>query len=213
MPRCTFSHRRTISYQCRKVEKPKGTLVLIHGLQQSGDAIFSLLRPYLPDDWNIFAPDGPFTLISRSDQGVQIHYTWYVFDPVKNHYLVDMSDGCTYLEQFLLAQNLSEDPLVIVGYSQGGYLAPIAAKSIASVSQVIGINCRFRDEILNTPLPFRLDAIHGTNDPLVEPKRARQCHQSIMQSGNRGQFWAIEGEGHRLTPKIGAQLEQIIGLA
>jgi len=93
-------------------------------------------------------------------------------------------------------------PKCIAGYSQGGYLAPFLAKNLSGVSQVIGINGRFRDEQLSGPLPFRLDGVNGEQDAFVDPVRARECHAAIVASGVQGSFIMVPDAGHGIGPGI-----------
>lgn len=201
---------RNVGVATRELGNPKPTVLLLHGYLQCGSSIFKLLDPFIPQSYQVIAPNGLFPVARGVGEHITLRYTWYFFNPATNQYLIDMEQACDYLKHIAESFKLTSAPLIIIGYSQGGYLAPFAAQHLPSTTRVIGINCRFRAENLCNPLSFRLDAIHGLADVLVDPKRARGNHQEILNCGNKGTFHGIPNEGHRFTPAIGRELAQIL---
>lgn len=200
---------RDVTYALRPASQPKGICLLLHGYLQTGHDILKLMAPYLPQDWTLLAPNGLFPVAQGQGQQIHLRYSWYFFNPNTNEYLISMEPACQYLKAFMSSHSSNGLPVKVIGYSQGGYLAPVAAQALPTVQQVIGINCRFRAEILREPLSFRLDGIHGLDDVLVDPNRARQCHQDVMNKGNAGEFVGVEKAGHRFTAPMGAALQAI----
>ena len=51
--------------------------------------------------------------------------------------------------------NLLNKELFIIGYSQGGYLAPFVGLKCPNTSAVIGINCNYKTEFFNQKINFK----------------------------------------------------------
>ncbi len=179
------------------------TYLLLHGWQQRGQVVLDKLRPYCPDHVRLVAPDAPFPVAHQGPQGRRLGFGWYIFDPATQIYHVPMTTAVRMMRGFMTAVCPSARKVRVLGYSQGGYLAPFVAEALTNIVQVIGINCRFRDEVLTKPLPFRLDQVHGEKDVLVDPARSMQSHCQILKHGNRGVFHPVAEAGHGISTHIG----------
>ena len=102
-------------------------------------------------------------------------------------------------------------PLTIIGYSQGGYLAPFVGEKIPQTKHVIGVNCRFRFDKLPDKLNFKIDGIHGEQDENVDPLRAKESFGVLKDRGASGGFYIVEKEGHRLTLPFKEKIRQLLG--
>src|SRR6185437_10372783 len=89
-------------------------------------------------------------------------------------------------------------PLRIVGFSQGGYLAPFLAERVPQARQVIGIHSTYLYEELGSTLSFRTDNIVGERDPIVEPEISRRSHAEVVRRSKGGEFICLPGIGHEL---------------
>ena len=212
MPGTSLQITWNAEYELRKAKSNK-LVLLLHGFQQSGSLIYRLLEDAIDSSFNLLAPNAPFPIPQKTGSGYRVSYTWYFFDPETDTYFYDMSLAIEYIEALLKNLDLKDKDVTVIGYSQGGYLAPFVAERLSAVSQVIGVNCRFRDEALTGPLPFRLDAIHGAADVLVDPKRAQRCHEAILENGGEGVFRLIEGGGHGITPEVRHQISTLLRAA
>ncbi|CAM2068910.1 Abhydrolase-2 domain-containing protein [Sulfidibacter corallicola] len=186
-------------------------LILLHGFGQRGAVIQTKLQPFLKNmEAMRIAPDAPFPIPEKTAGGFRLGFTWYFFDPKTGIYHVDMQQAVTQVSALVRAMDWWHRPKRVIGYSQGGYLAPFVGLALERVTQVIGINCRFRAESLTGKLPFRLDAVHGARDLMVDPKRAASCHGEILERGNEGEFHLVEGAGHGIGDDIGRAVERQI---
>lgn len=201
MGQCTLSLTRNVDYAEQNGHSPKRRVLLLHGYQQRGETILKLLGPCFDEDTHVIAPNGFFPMAYRAGNNFRLGYTWYFFDPATGVYAVPMDPALTYLETFWATLDLPALPLTVVGYSQGGYLTPFAAERLGA-ERAVGVNSRFRDEDLARPLSFRVDAVHGDKDPLVDPQRSKASHGRILEAGNRGVFSSIAGAGHRIDDQI-----------
>lgn len=162
-------------------------------------ALASLAEP----DQAILAPDGLFPVpITAPGKPLKLGYTWYIFDPSTDRYLVDMKTACAYIDSLVQTLGLANLPVRIIGFSMGAYLAPHVGLTLKHCRHVIGINGRFRSEVLKDPLPFVIDGIHGADDQMVDPQRAAERHAGLLACGSKGRFTLVEHEGHRLSGRM-----------
>ena len=212
MATCRIQWTATVRYQIREVPRPSRSVILLHGFGQTGSEILAKLTETLAEDDFALAPDAPFPFPQREAGSLGEGFAWYFFDPVTNRYLNSMDAALEYLAAWYEQAVPRELPIAIAGYSQGGYLAPFLGLRLPRVERVTGINCRFRSEALPARLPFRLDAVHGSDDKLVDMERARACHGAIMAEGNAGCFQSVAGAGHGLNEAIRAAVRSSLAV-
>lgn len=194
-------------YRLREVPRPRELILLLHGYTESGVNMVRRLEPVFSADAAVLAPNGPFPMPRKTENGYKVGYAWYFYDPMKDEYFIDMELGCQYLKGLIEKLGLADLPTRIVGFSQGGYLAPFFASRHGSVIQVIGVASQFLHEEIPQDLPFRLDTIMGADDDVVSPDVARISHESLVARGARGSFELVPGVGHL----IDAQVQAVIG--
>lgn len=199
-------------------EPPQEVILLLHGFAESGARILKKLAPALPERLLqkalVIAPNAPFLMPHRTEHGYSATYSWYFYDPTTDEYAIDMSPAVEFLKNGLMQLGIDELPKRIIGFSQGGFLAPIAATSMRHVQHFIGIGCEtLVDEIPGAILqavPYRVDGVHGTLDESVNLERARASHQRLIQHGVKGAFHAIDGSGHRIDDAIREAVKRLL---
>lgn len=204
-----FPYPCEYSYQESATGNKKSLLLLLHGYQQTGVWIYKRLRKLFPD-YEIYSPNALFPLPHRLENSWLMTYGWYFFDPDTKEYIVDMQPAVDYLKAFLEPHLAGVEDIRIIGFSQGGYIAPVLAKELSQVKQVIGVGCRYRTELLTGQLGFRIDAIHGVEDQIVEHDRAQECHAQIISQGNTGEFLSMPSVGHELNPAVAEQVRAMM---
>ena len=210
MPSRTVNLAWDAEYALRSHDSPNKLVILLHGFQQRGQLIYNLLEGAINPDALVLAPNAPFPFPSKKPVGgYEMGYTWYFFDPEKDVYYYDMSLALNYLERLIEDLGYAKMPKSIIGYSQGGYLAPFLGEKLGWVEQVVGINCRFRSEALRAPLPYQLIGIHGEKDVLVDPERARRCHQELIDQGVEGRFHMLPNAGHGISGQVRSLLREL----
>ena len=211
MPERRIRPSWTARYSLLNPPGAKRLAILLHGYQQEGAVVFQSLSDCFGEATAVLAPDAPFPVFFGGKNGLRLGYTWYFFDPATDRYHLDMSQALDVLDELVGALGFAEKPKLVVGYSQGGYLAPFLGERLSGVTQVVGINCRFRSESLSEPLGFRLDGIHGARDQLVDPQRAQRCHRELIERGNRGAFHLLPECGHGVNETVRQRLASIVG--
>ncbi len=210
MPQRAIHLAWNADYEIREARKPEGLTILLHGYQQNGRILLASLRNCISENHVLLAPNAPFPVPLRTAAGNQLGYTWYFYDPETDVYFYDMSFAVAFLKALVEDLGLNHLPKTLVGYSQGGYLAPFLGLELERVRRVVGINCRFRSETLRPPLSFRLDGVHGARDQLVDPERAHRCHQELKAMGQAGSFTLIPECGHGISGPVRETLKSLL---
>lgn len=210
MPECVIPLALNAGYEIRSVADPAGLVILLHGYQQKGRIIFSSLHNCFDEGHVILAPDALFPVSVRTALGNHLGFSWYFYDPETDVYFYEMRHALKFLKVMVDQLGFGHLPKTVVGYSQGGYLAPFLGRELERVGQVIGINCRFRSECLRPPVTFRLDGIHGERDQMVDPVRSRRCHRELMEMGLSGGFTLVPDSGHGISGRTREALKECL---
>lgn len=198
--------------------KPREVIVLLHGFMESGKRALSKMGPGLPEVVSqralVIAPNAPFVLPippEKPGEPYRAGFSWYFYDRVTKEYYVDMETAVIFLSEGLRKLGVEDLPKRLIGYSQGGYLAPIAATRLRDVKQVIGISAEYLNEEIQLPAHYRLDGIHGELDEVVPIREGIESHQTTIQNHRLvGEFEKISGMGHKIDASAKAALRKIL---
>jgi predicted esterase len=173
-------------------------VLLLHGFDESGSRMIEKLKPALPVDALIIAPNGPFPQVHRAETGYRLGYSWYLYDPATQEYFIDMSVALDFLDQGLSALGVGALSKTVIGFSQGGYLAPFAAHCLTNVGKVIGIGCEYLVDEWPRGIKFEIHGIHGANDDVVTAEEARRSFDRIRELQIKGTFQLLSESEHRI---------------
>ena len=170
-----------------------------------GKFMYNTLKAYLPEDSLIISPNGPFLIPHKKEQSFVARYSWYFFDSEKKHFYINFEPAAQMLSSMLdtIAPNI---PVTVIGYSQGGYLAPKVAELYASVDKVIGIACTFRNNKFRER-DIEYHQIHSKQDIVVEYKGSKD---EFIKLRNPGKYIEIDDIGHKLGPAYFEALKNLI---
>ncbi len=200
--RLTVPAPMTCDTFCRGVEKPTQLFILLHGYMQSGKHIARQLEDALPSDAEVLAINGPFPIPRKSEEGLKLGYSWYFYNPKTDELVIDMKTSIEFIKGAIAALGFESLPKTLVGYSQGGYLAPFVARELSHVSRLIALNAEVLDDELEGQLGFRVDSIHGAKDEIVDPKKSRERHARLKARGVQGEFVELPESGHQITEEM-----------
>lgn len=192
------------------LKRAKKLIILLHGYSQTGKIFFDRIQSILPQENYIIAINGIFPMPGNEKTLDSLRYAWYFFDAENDHYIIDFQTPATAISELINDLNLAHLPLDIIGYSQGGYLAPFVAQKLTHTQKCIGINCNFRSDFLSPPFNFEILAIHGAEDSIVDIKKSKINFDKLISAGAKGEYFIIEGENHSLRRDIIQQLGQVI---
>jgi predicted esterase len=168
------------------------------------------LKDTFPKDALVLAPNGLFPIPQRTEAGYKVGFSWYFYDPTPQEYFVDMNPAIYFLKAGIEKLGLAALPKRIIGFSQGGYLAPLAATKLGSVKQVIGIASEYLSDEIEGSIAFRADSVAGENDEIVKLEESRLAHQKFVKRAPAGEFFAIPGVGHKIESKVQAQIKILL---
>jgi predicted esterase len=194
---------------------PKELILLLHGYSESAEKIFDRLINYLPSTAAVLAPCGLFPIPQRKGGDTQkveheMGYSWYFYNFRTDEYVIDMGSAIHYLIGLIRELKLEHLPLRIIGFSQGGYLAPFVGLEQPQTRQVIGISSRFLEDEFPSLPHFRMDAVHGEVDEVIECKPAEESHRRLLQKGVQGKFIVVPNVPHRLTFEVRKKVRELL---
>ncbi len=198
---------------------PTGAYLLLHGYRQTGAYIMDKLESAFPENAVLIAPNGPYPIPKKiSEEGrYELGFSWYFYDDFKDEFYIDMDLACSILREVIIQNEFLEEfpdlPLTIVGYSQGGFLAPKLATKLngeKKIKQVIGISCFLKERNLAESLPQRIDQIHGEKDSVLGHETAKEYFKLLKKRGVRGEFHTVPHEGHPLSGQFVRKLSNLL---
>lgn len=187
-------------------------IIILHGFNQSGAQVLEQMAPALPKDVWIIAPNGPFPQVRRKGADWEMGFAWYFYNPKDKYYYIDTHIPTKFLLNFLARLQVKQQEISIVGFSQGGYLAPYLAKDLPNTRRVIGIGCEFRSSrIPQEQFPFKIDQIHGELDDIVKLEDARNNFEQMLPKCTGGKFSIVNGAGHEWGDLTALKLKEVFG--
>jgi phospholipase/carboxylesterase len=199
-------------------------LLALHGFGEDAARFSSRLAPLAGGPYALLVPDAPFPVELRDEEGARIGRAWYQYDGDAATFERALRWGAVHLEELLreASRAFPLDPrrVVLLGYSQGGYLGAVTAlRDRARYRGLVAIATRVKSEILGDELQsargYPVLALHGERDrstPL-EPQR-----RSLETLSAAGLDVALEvhpgGHGFRseLLPRIDSFVRQVLEL-
>lgn len=182
-------------------------LLLLHGFNERAKRMLRSLQGHLPDDVDILAPNAPFPLPFKvreaSPPYYRVGHAWYFFDDLKEQFYIDYQYPADWLLSLLTHLKLHHRPIIVIGYSQGGYLAPFIAEKLENCLGVISLNARFREDLMRpTAPPYPLYSINGEDDDKVDPHKAEQSFKLLQKRGYKGNHIMIPDCDHDIGPAL-----------
>lgn len=186
------------------------TYLFLHGYAENAEVFYNRVsKVFAPKHRSLFF-NGIFPIPTIRKDIVLYQYAWYFFNPIEKKYFIDFSTPVNCLKKAIQGQVEPTDKITIIGYSQGGYLAPFLAQELSQVDHVIAINASMREDLLGDRLNFRFDQIHGKQDDIVDYDLARARFEKLKAKINQSHWHAVESADHKLSPSILKTLEKTL---
>tara|TARA_R110000868_G_scaffold390856_1_gene660659 strand:- start:247 stop:885 length:639 start_codon:yes stop_codon:yes gene_type:complete len=193
------------------IDGPGALYILLHGYGQTGESFYKSIASIMPQGSKILIANGPFPLPGRARTAEALGHAWYFYDAKSDEYYVSYDIAVQLLVQLLQKLNLMDVQKNILGYSQGGYLAPFLAQELTNLKLVVSINSSFRvDKMKQGKEDFLVHAINGADDDIVDPIQARQKHETLDDLKRRGDFHLLPDTHHRITKDVLAVLKNYL---
>lgn len=178
--------------------EPKRVYLLLHGYLLDGKYMSREFEYFFGDDSLVICPNGPFLVPVKKGEKYFPKFAWYFFDPVAKSYYINYDPGAKYLNDILTEFNSMKLPVTIVGYSQGGYLAPRVANFCEEVDQVISIASIFRPDRFEINPDVEYVQINSTNDLVVSSSEAIEEGKVMKNLGANYHLEILQRPGHRI---------------
>lgn len=194
----------------RTPDHPDQVILLLHGLNERGLRVYRKLIKYLPDSALVLAPNAPFPLPREKAGKTEYGFCWYFYDRTTKSYFLNQSLAVSWLKEFLASKNISHLPLTIIGFSQGGYLAPLLGHELPQTKLVIGLGCEFRDNLVSDEIKFSLIGLHGAADNIVNVDHSRLEAEKLLAKNLPVTWEMIPDTGHEISGKMGMRVKTIL---
>lgn len=194
----------------RTPDDPDQVILLLHGLHERGLRIYRKLIKSLPEKAVVLAPNAPFPLPREKNGRTEYGFCWYFYDRNTKSYYLNQSLAVSWLKEFLAAKTLSHLPLTIIGFSQGGYLAPLLGHELPETKLVIGLGCEFRDNLVSDEIKFPLIGLHGANDVIVNIDHSKAEAERLMKKGLNVKWEAVPDTAHEITDLMGKRVSSLL---
>jgi predicted esterase len=208
---CLLNCPYPIKFFERRPKHPKKLILLLHGLNERGLRIYRKLIKYLPEDSHVLAPNAPYPIARSKPDRIDFGYSWYFYDRMNSSYPIDQSWSISILSELVKMKNPDKLPVIIIGFSQGGYLAPILACAMENqVEQIIGIGCEFRDRLIQESPQFSLTSIHGTDDMTVTPSMAQEQIELLKKRDIIVDSYVLPDTKHEINSSVVLTIKNIL---
>lgn len=183
-------------------------LVALHGMGMTAEKFARVLRHLPPTDRGLLIPDGPYPYEMRSADGIQVGRAWYIYrgdqDEFREHLLRSEAYLLALLDTLALREPIAARRTVLVGFSQGGYLAGfVACRHPERFAGLVIASARLKHEFLRpeleTPgrrLPRAL-FLHSASDAQIDARHAHDGVERLRAAGGDAELF-LHGGGHRL---------------
>jgi predicted esterase len=172
-------------------------LIFLHGYTDSASAF--LRRAFdQSSTFDILAPNAPFPVPVRGDQGFKEAYSWYFEEHSTQTLLIPKKVTVQILKDLITSLDLVDQPKIIIGFSQGGFLAPVLAHELKNVEKIIGIGCSYREESYAPLSNVKVYGIHGSEDSIVDFELAAVAYDHLNANIKAG-WTAVEGMHHTMN--------------
>lgn len=206
-------------YSERIVDPPNGQLpqqviIFFHGYGSSGESmaqhVGGLLAPHLQTA-RIYCPNG--SILLGQDQDGNRYHSWFDVSDVLDNPDCDVVaprahqealDAQKYIDDVLRREGISEDRLIIAGFSQGGTMAFYSA--LLRTSEVAGVYCLSGGALdrLTQPVskpPVGLLAGEREHQDYSGYPMAQKTRAQLDAQGFRVDCAVLPGQGHDISPE------------
>ena len=184
-------------------------LLALHGFGEDGDTMAERLGPREGATCARLLPDGPFPVELREGERRRIGRAWYQYDGDQETFLRALTWGQDHLRRLLeaVAERHPVDPrrVVLLGFSQGGYLASAAAlRERDRYRGLVAVACRIKTEILSDELAaargYPVLVVHGARDRATPCAMQEEAVRVLAGAGLEVEV-ELHPRGHRLPPE------------
>lgn len=203
----SFAELKGVVY---RPESASEVILLLHGLGERGKRIFRKLISFMPENALILAPNGPFPIQRNKENRSDFGFSWYFYDKFENSYFINQDLAKNWIRDLLNIENPNKLPVRIIGFSQGGYLAPVVANYIPEADLVIGLSCEFKSSFFIKKPHYALVAVHGEKDDVVPFTNSIAQIENLKEFGISVDVHCLKNLKHEISPETGKIVQLIL---
>lgn len=178
--------------------KPERLFLLLHGFSQRGEKLLKKLSPILPANAAVVSPNAPFPAPFKIDNGYLEAYAWYFYLSKENRFVIPPGPAVKALKNLVTKLGYQNLPITIIGFSQGGYLAPVVAKQM-KVDEIISVSADYLARYYSKDDKFKLHAIHGAKDEVSPIEVSRKNLEDLKRDlGIDADFYELPNTRHEV---------------
>lgn len=201
-----------VSYHLTKADHSQDLVIFLHGFRESAITMAerSLGGEGLP--CSVLVPNGPFPtpLRDKATKRYEEAYSWYFLNPDREGLQVPPGPAVSYLSRLVEDLGFADHRKILVGFSQGAFLAPLLAPALTGVARIISLGGGFRVKDYEKSGVTAIDAIHGDADAVVPLAEARRSYDDIAPLRKEGRFVTVPGLGHDLNDEGRGHLRRML---
>lgn len=212
------SYAYTLPLRYHLTGQGPGLVVCLHGYQDHASSLLKRLgwlgRTDLP--FRVLGINAPFPVPVWGPRGFSEAYAWYFRDATAGFEVIGPEAAARGAAQLMTDLGLVSVPTVILGFSQGAYLAPWLARARESATPndptraIIGVGGGYPRENFGGLAHVPTYAVHGVDDERVPCADAAREHADLVAHGFAGRFVAVPGLRHRVTAEVEAIVRPLI---
>ncbi len=199
----------------RQGREGQGTVILLHGYQDHALSMTRRLgwldREDLP--FQILAVNAPFPVPVWKADGFVEAYSWYFRDTSRDLMIVNPLDTAAQVARLVRENLLPNRPLALLGFSQGGYLAPYLAHHLPEVRAIIAIGSGYPAEPYSRLQPLPVFGLHGASDDRWPIEASQSAHAELLKRGFKGEFHIVPDLGHKVDPVLDPYIRGFLNTA
>jgi predicted esterase len=190
-------------------------LVGLHGFGETGSMLAGRLEGLAGSPYARMFPDAPFPVELREESGARIGAAWYHYTGDQPAFMKALAFAEGYLRDAVMAaaraHPIDPERIVLLGYSQGGYLAGVAAlRDRERYRGLVSVACRVKTEALGRELAaargYPVLLIHGARDRHTAVDRQQEAYEELLRHGVDATLHVHEG-GHGFKAEFGPMID------
>jgi predicted esterase len=135
-------------------------------------------------------------------EGFKEAYAWYFRDTDRGFTIVSPEEMADRVQLILTELDLVRLPIVIFGFSQGGYLAPFAGRLMPNLKAIISLGSGYPKGPYSRLPKTAVYGLHGEEDERIPFEASKVAHADLLKAGFKGEFFAFPGLKHKVDPAV-----------
>ena len=187
-------------------------VVALHGHGENGTRFARLLGLEASGPFATLYPTAPHTITAQGRDGPRDGSSWYTYIGDAAALLAELARAENHLLETLRAatqgQPVNLQRSVLLGHSQGGYLASFTALRNRNFFRgLVAISCRVKTEVLTEEIAaapgYPILCIHGKRDRSVLPEPQIEEVERLKEAGLDVRLH-LHDRGHGVRPETGS---------